>query len=61
MNHWIDRFPPPVAANARISRRDVLGRRVRRCRAKLGKRPNLIAVDFYERGDLLGVVRRLNR
>jgi hypothetical protein len=39
----------------------VLGRRVRRCRAQLGKTPNLIAVDFYERGDLLGVVRRLNR
>jgi hypothetical protein len=39
----------------------VLGRRVRRCRSQLGKTPNLIAVDFYDRGDLLGVVRRLNR
>jgi hypothetical protein len=61
MNHWIDRFPPPAGENARISRRDLLGRRVRRCRSQLGKVPNLIAVDFYERGDVLDVVRRLNR
>ena len=61
MNHWIDGFPPSVRANARISDRTTLEARVRRCRRQLGAPPRLIAVDFYERGDLLSVVRRLNR
>jgi hypothetical protein len=60
INHWIDRFPPPPVDNARISGSETLLRRVEHCRKQLGRAPNLIAVDFYERGDLLPVVRELN-
>jgi hypothetical protein len=60
-NHWVDRFPPPARAAARVNRREVLERRVDRCRTRLGRRPNAIAVDFYDRGDLLETVAGLNR
>lgn len=60
-NHWVDRFPPPAAAAARANRASVIERRVSRCRDRLGRTPNAIAVDFYDRGDLLETVARLNR
>lgn len=60
-NHWVDRFPPPAGRAAQANAQDVLRERVRRCRDRLGRAPNAIAVDFYQRGDLLKVVRELNR
>ena len=60
MNHWIDRFPPPLEENSEVSRRDRLLRRVARCRALHGRAANLIAVDFYDRGDVIEVARELN-
>ncbi len=61
MNHWIDRFPPPASAALRVNRRTVLLRRARSCRERLGRLPNLVAVDYYDRGDLIATVRELNR
>jgi len=61
MNHWVDRFPPPARAARDANRRAVLLRRTRSCRARLGRPPNLIAVDFYERGDVVQTARELNR
>lgn len=60
-NHWVDRFPPPASAAKEANRAGVLRRRVAGCEQRLGRRPNAIAVDFYERGDLLDVVEELNR
>jgi hypothetical protein len=60
MNHWIDRFPPPLAENHAVSGRATLLARVRECRARLGRAPNLIAVDFYDGGDVISTARELN-
>ena len=61
LNHWIDR-PVPVPRVAReINAGEVLGERVERCGEARGQRPNLVAVDFYDEGDLLDVVDELNR
>jgi hypothetical protein len=60
-NTWVDRFPPPARRAAEINDGDALRERVRRCRSRLGRAPNAIAVDFYNRGDLFEVVRELNR
>ena len=61
MNHWIDRFPPPLTDDSRVSQRRVLLRRVRSCRERYGRSPNLIAVDFYDRGDVIATARELNQ
>jgi hypothetical protein len=60
MNHWVDGFPPsPVAARA-VNRADALRGRVAECVERLGRRPNVIATDFYDEGDVIEVVRDLN-
>jgi hypothetical protein len=61
MNHWVDRFPPPQTSAAALNRRATLLRRASRCRRRLGRMPNVIAVDFYDRGDLIAAVDDLNR
>jgi hypothetical protein len=59
LNHWIDTFPPSVSRNERIGA-DFLEQRAQRCRQVRGLTPNLLAVDFYERSDVVEVARRLN-
>jgi hypothetical protein len=61
LNHWVDRFPPSPRAAGDVNRSTVLQRRIRECRERLGRAPNVIAVDFYENGDAIDVVRALNR
>ena len=61
MNHWIDSFPPSPGRNRAVSDRRTLLRRVRSCREALGRAPNLIAVDFYERSEVVHIARKLNR
>lgn len=61
LNHWIDRFPPRVIDNARISTRTFLRRRIARCTGERDVPGGVVAVDFYERGAVLGVARELNR
>jgi hypothetical protein len=60
INHWIDRFPPSPSENGEVSDRRTLMRRIRSCRERHDRAPNLIAVDFYERGEVLAVSRTLN-
>jgi hypothetical protein len=59
LNHWIDTFPPSVSRNDRIGA-DFLGRRAGRCGHLRELVPNLLAVDFYERSDVVDVARRFN-
>jgi hypothetical protein len=61
MNNWIDSTPSPKPSNAAIvNAYDALLARARRCQAERGRRPNLLAVDFYRTGDLFRVARALN-
>ncbi|HEV2873994.1 MAG TPA: hypothetical protein VGW14_02500, partial [Thermoleophilaceae bacterium] len=59
LNHWIDTFPPSVSRNGRIGAR-FLERRALRCGRIRGLVPNLLAVDFHERSDVVEVARELN-
>jgi hypothetical protein len=61
VNHWIDRFPPPLTGEREVNDRETLVRRVRRCREVVGRRANLLAVDFYDRGGVVAAARELNR
>jgi hypothetical protein len=61
VNHWINTDPLPRPSNAAIvNAYDPLLRRARACQSIRGRRVNLLAVDFYTRGDLFEVVDTLN-
>ena len=61
VNHWIDTSPAPRPSNAaKVNAREPMLRRIRECERIRDRRANLIAVDFYETGDLDRVVDELN-
>jgi hypothetical protein len=60
LNHWVDRFPPPLTDNRRASQRSSLLAYARRCQRERGLLPSLIAVDYYDEGDIVDVARQLN-
>ena len=61
MNNWIDTTPAPRPSNAAIvNAYDALVARAKECQAERGRRPTVIAVDFYRTGELLRAVRTLN-
>jgi hypothetical protein len=60
INNWIpSQTPSPVVA-AQVNAYDTLLARVQRCQQLRGLVPNIIAVDFAEKGDLMRVVDTVN-
>jgi hypothetical protein len=57
-NHWVTPAEPLTASRVNTS---ILRDRVARCARTRGRTPTLVAVDFAEQGDLLGVVDQFNR
>jgi hypothetical protein len=61
INHWIETTPAPRPTNAEIvNAYDFLLGRARACQRERRHVPNVIAVDFYNVGDVVGVARTLN-
>jgi hypothetical protein len=61
LNNWVTTDPTPRPSNARdVNAYATLLARARACRSIRGRLPNLIAVDFYRRGQLFRVVNTLN-
>lgn len=60
VNHWIDDWRNVPRNSATVNARDVLLPRLRECEDERGQLPNFVAVDYYDRGDLLAVVDDLN-
>jgi len=60
VNHWITDKAQEVTNAETVNARDVLLPRLEQCRAERGLLPNFVAVDFYDRGDLMPVVDTLN-
>ncbi|MEA2331491.1 MAG: hypothetical protein QOH58_1629 [Thermoleophilaceae bacterium] len=60
LNNWADLFPPRLRANGPFQTERFLLSRARRCERKLGLPVNLIAVDYYDQGDLVEAVAALN-
>jgi hypothetical protein len=57
-NHWVTPAEPVTATRVNAS---ILRERIAECTVARKRGPTLVAVDFAEQGDLLGVVARLNR
>ena len=60
MNHWVGTPLPTESGAAVVNSIDVLGPRAAQCERERDRRINIIAVDFYNRGDLFEVVSQLN-
>jgi hypothetical protein len=61
INHWIATDPVPLPSNAaKVNAYEPLLRRARTCQRIRDHLPNLLAVNFYRRGDLFKVVDTLN-
>jgi len=60
VNHWITDKKREVSNATQVNARDVLLPRVRQCEEERHRFPTFVAVDFYDRGDLFGVVDTLN-
>ena len=61
VNNWVDTTPVPRLSMATlVNARAALLKRTETCQRIRHRLPNLVAVDFYRQGDVLGVVRTLN-
>jgi hypothetical protein len=61
LNHWVSTDPLPRPSDAsRVNARAALLARARECMRIRDRLPNLVAINFYRRGDVFGVVDALN-
>jgi len=60
INHWIPPFPPSPSLNAAIGRSAFLRGRIERCSQDRRFKGAIVAVDFYERTDVVGAAEQLN-
>lgn len=60
VNHWLSNYRTRVADATVVNAKDVLLTRLEKCQQERGMRPNFVAVDNFDRGDLFGSVDALN-
>jgi hypothetical protein len=60
INHWLTLSPPNPKTEATVNSRALLEERIERCHSERGLVPNILQVQFAERGDLIATVDALN-
>jgi hypothetical protein len=60
VNHWLSNPLSDEKYAQQVNVEAVLGKRVADCTAAAGRAPTFVSVDFYDIGDLFGVVRKTN-
>ena len=60
INHWLTLSPPNPDLEAAVNSRAVLDKRIEQCLKERGLVPNILQVQFAERGDLISTVQSLN-
>jgi hypothetical protein len=60
LNNWADVFPPRLRANRPFQTKRFLLERAHECERRRGMPVNMIAVDFYDQGDVVEAVKVLN-
>jgi hypothetical protein len=61
LNNWVERFPPSPTAQRPATTRAFLEHRIDACSKARGVPVSLIAVDFYDEGDVIAVADERNR
>jgi hypothetical protein len=60
VNHWLASFSTLISSAEEVNAYDVLKPRIDECEIERGRVPSMIAVNWYDRGDLFRVVNELN-
>jgi hypothetical protein len=60
VNHWLASFTKLISSAEEVNVYDVLKPRIDECEIERGRKPSMIAVNWYDRGDLFRVVNELN-
>jgi hypothetical protein len=60
INQFVSGDPPLPRPARTVNQRDAILAHARECKRTLGGLPGLIAVDFWEQGDVVGAARKLN-
>ena len=60
INHWLTLSPPDPTVEGAVNSRAVLDKRIEQCLTERGLVPNIVQVQFAERGDLISTVQSLN-
>ena len=60
VNHWVKASPPDPGVAQKANQQDVLDKRLTDCLEQRGMVPNVVAVDFAERGDLVSYTKEVN-
>jgi hypothetical protein len=60
VNHWLASFSKLISSAEEVNVYDVLKPRIDECEIERGRTPSMIAVNWYDRGDLFRVVNELN-
>ena len=60
VNHWLASFTKLVSSAEEVNAYDVLKPRIDECEIERDRTPSMIAVNWYDRGDLFRVVNELN-
>jgi hypothetical protein len=60
VNHWLASFTKLISSAEEVNAYDVLKPRIDQCEIDRGRAPSMIAVNWYDRGDLFRVVNELN-
>jgi hypothetical protein len=60
LNHWVTESPPDPSVAAKVNGRLVVEKRIQQCIGERGRLPNVVAVDFAERGGLAAVLKAIN-
>jgi hypothetical protein len=60
INHWLTLSPPDPTREAGVNTSAVLDERIEQCLTERGLVPNIVQVQFAERGDLVATVQELN-
>ena len=61
LNHWVEKLPRSPSTAEKVNDFDFLLKRARRCQQlRNGALPNIVAVDYYNKGDVVDVTEALN-